>query len=163
MIWSQLISVDWLTWLGILWFQVNLSQWIDWLDWAFYDLKSTYLWELIDLIRNFMIWSQLIPVDWLTWLGILWFEVNLSLGIDWLDRTFYDLKSTYPSGLIDLIGYFVISSQTNSRKGLTWLEILWFQVISSREISWLDSEMYRFPRKQVISKSPTHCLLPFYN
>ena len=130
--------------MGDLWFEVNLSLGINWLDWKFCDLKSTCLWGLIDLIGHFMIWSQLIPVDWLTWLEILWFEVNLSLGVDWLDQEFYDLKSTYLWELIDLIRYFVISSQLIPVDWLTWLGILWFQVKLTQGRAWLDWKFYDF-------------------
>ena len=100
---SRLILRKYLTWLEILWFQVISSCGSAWLDWEFCDFKSSHLTEVLDLIRNFMIWSQLIPVDCLTWLGILWFQVKLTQGRAWLDWKFYDFKSSHLRKFLDLI------------------------------------------------------------
>ena len=65
-------------------------------------------------------------------------------GIDDLIWDFYKLKSTCLWGGLDLIGNFVVSSHLILRKCLTWLGILWFQVISSCGSTWLDWKFYDF-------------------
>ena len=136
---------------------------IDDLIWDFYKLKSTCLWGGLDLIGNFMISSHLILRKYLTWLGILWFQVISSCGNAWLDWKFYDFKSSHLRGGLDLIGNFVISSHLILRKYLTWLGILWFQVISSCGSTWLDWEFYDFKSSHLAEMLDLICVFVIWS
>ena len=115
-----------------------------WPNWKSYDLKSSLLRKMLDLIEYSLIWGHLNSGKYLTWLNILWFKVISTWENTWLDWVFSDLRSSQLRKMLDLI-----ECSLDLRSSVNRCEC--------KEVS----EMYRFPRKPVISKSPTHFLLLF--
>ena len=81
---------------------------------------------------------------YLTWLSVLWFKVISTQENTWLDWVFSDLRSSQLRKMLD-----PIECSLDLRSSVNRCEC--------KEVS----EMYRFPGKPVISKSPTHFLLLF--
>mgnify|MGYP004538407849 CR=1 FL=1 len=107
-------------------------------------ISQTRSGSVLDLIGSLMIWSHLNLGKCLTWLSILWFKVISTWENAWLDWVFSDLRSSQLRKMLD-----PIECSLDLRSSVNRCEC--------KEVS----EMYRFPRKPVISKSPTHFLLLF--
>ena len=84
-------------------------------------------------------------------------------GIDDLIWDFYKLKSTCLWGGLDLIWNFVISSHFILRKCLTWLGILWFQVISSCGSTWLDLRFCDFKSSHLAEMLDLICVFVIWS
>ena len=84
-------------------------------------------------------------------------------GIDDLIWDFYKLKSTCLWGGLDLIWNFVISSHLILRKCLTWLGILWFQVISSYGSTWLDLRFCDFKSSHLAEMLDLICVFVIWS
>ena len=106
----------------LIWFfinEVNVSRRSAWLVLLFYELQSAFPRAMLDLFCCFMNYSQLFPGECLTCFVVLWITVNFSSGNAWLILRLYNLKSTFPRAMLDLIYGFIIFSHLFFKKYLT--------------------------------------------